>query len=778
MIGQTISHYKILEKLGEGGMGVVYKALDTKLNRHVALKFLPTSVTEDTEEKARFLHEAQALSSLNHPHVATIYDVEEAEEHKFIALEYIEGGTLKQKVKHKQLPLREVLDYAIQIAEGLAYAHKKEIVHRDIKTDNMMMTGEGEIKITDFGLAKLKGTTKVTRAGSTVGTAAYMSPEQAQGEEADHRSDIFSFGVVLYELTTGELPFRGEHEAALLYEVVNTPAKPLKELRSDVPEELQQIVGKAMDKSASDRYQRIDEMLAELKRLKQELETQEMLVRKGLQSAVHGKKMRWISTGVLGLLAMVGVYLLFPSKPAPVETKSIAVLPFADMSPDKDQEYFCDGMADELINALTKLGGLHVAARTSAFQFKGKNVDIRTIGEELNVSTVLEGSVRKAGNTLRITAQLINVADGYHLWSETYERQLEDVFAIQEDISRSIVNALKVKLVSGEDAPIVKRYTHDLEAYNLYLKGRYHWNKRTEEGLQKGLDYFQQAIERDPTYALAYAGLADSYIVLVDWGFLPPRDAHPKARAAAMKALEIESTLGEARNSLAYVRFIYDWNWVEAETEFKRALELNPNYATAHQWYAEYLAAMGRFDEAVAEIKRAQELDPLSLIISAVGGWVFYTARQYDQAIEQCVKTLEMDPDFYQAHLYLRWIYEQKGMYDEAFKEWETTMALEGTNTEALAALRHAYSVSGMKGIYRWWVEKLKDDLKSRYVDALLFAEAYTALGEKDHAFQWLVKAYEQRSSWNVFLKAHPYLDSLRSDPRFTALLKKVGLEK
>ncbi|MFQ5799358.1 MAG: tetratricopeptide repeat protein, partial [Bacteroidota bacterium] len=565
--------------------------------------------------------------------------------------------------------------------------------------------------------------------------------------------------------------------AALLYEVVNTPAKPLKDLRSDVPDELQRILGKAMEKNASDRYQDVDEMLVELKRFKQESETRAILKHKGVQFALQKKRLRWIAAAAVGVLALVALYVFFPSKPIPVEDKSIAVLPFADMSPAKDQEYFCDGMADELINALAKLGGLHVAARTSAFQFKGKNVDVRTIGEKLNVSTVLEGSVRKAGNTLRITAQLINVADGYHLWSETYERQLEDVFAVQEEISRSIVNALKVKLVGGEDAPIVKRYTDDVEAYNLYLKGRYYWNKRTEEGLKKGLEYFQQAIERDPTYALAYAGMADSYIVLVDWSFLPPHEAHPKAKAAARKALEIENTLAEAHNSLAYVNYIYDWDWLEAEAEYKRALELNPDYATAHQWYAEYLTAMERFDEAIAEIKRAKELDPLSLIINAVHGWVLYYADQYDEAIEQCLKTLEMDPNFYPAQLYILWCYWQQGKQKEAIEQWKDVATLEGASSEQVAALGNAFTKTGMKGAWQWQLDRLKENSKRTYIPSVNFAIAYARLGENDKAFEWLEKAYEERSPTNVWLKIAPDWDSLRSDPRFAALLKKVGLE-
>ena len=626
MIGKTISHYKILEKLGEGGMGAVYKAQDTKLDRIVALKFLPKHLLCDEEAKTRFVHEAKAASALDHPNIATIYEIDEAQGECFISMSYIQGKSIKELIKEKEIKgwdMGKIINVAIQMAEGLSKAHQKGIVHRDIKSDNIMLTDEGLVKIMDFGLAKLKGAPKVTRTGSTVGTVAYMSPEQAQGMEVDQRSDIFSLGVILYEMITSQLPFKGEHEAALIYSIVNENSEPLTTYTSDVPDELARIVEKTMEKNLEMRYQHADDLCADLTKLKTKLEM-----------------------GVTRTQATA-------AKPMP----SIAVLPFTDLSAAKDQDYFCDGMAEEVINALTKLESLRVVARTSAFVFKDKREDIREIGRKLNVETLLEGSVRKAGNKLRVTAQLINVSDGYHLWSEKYDRDMADIFAIQDEISLAIVDKLKVKLLRDEKTALVKRYTDNLEAYNLYLKGRYHWNKRTPEGLTKAIEYLRQVTEKDPGYALAYAGLADCYSMLEQAHVLPAKEAFPEAKKMAAKALQIDETLAEAHNSLAYVRWKYDWDWVGAEREFLRAFELNPNYATGHQWYAVYLADMGQTDEAIKEIKKAQELDPLSLIINIASASILTCARQYDQAIEQCRKTLDMDPNFVVAHLPLGWIY-------------------------------------------------------------------------------------------------------------------------
>ena len=751
MIGQTISHYKILEKLGEGGMGVVYKAQDLNLDRPVALKFLPPNLITSEEEAARFQQEAKAISSLNHPNVATIYELDEASGQRFLVLEYLPGGTLKSKIKNLQssggeLSLTQVVDYGLQIAEGLAHAHRHDIIHRDVKTDNMMLTEEGKAKITDFGLAKLRGSAHVTKTGSTVGTAAYMSPEQARGEAVDHRTDIWSMGVVLYQMITGELPFRGDYEPAIVYSILNEEPQDINSIRKGVPTELERITTKAMAKDRNQRYQRVEEMLADLTSLKEtaSFETIE-------KSATTGTSL-----------------------------PSIAVLSFTNMSADKDQEYFCDGMAEEIINALTRVEGLRVVARTSAFAFKGKSEDIREIGRKLDVRMVLEGSVRKAGGRLRITAQLINVADGYHLWSERYDRQMEDVFAIQDGISQAVVNTLKIKLVGERETVFVKRPTENLEAYNLFLKGRFFWSKRTEEGLKKGIQYFQQAIRKDPGYAFAYAGLADSYSLLCSYHILSPNDAIPSARVAATKAMELDNTLAEAYEALAHVRILHDWNWLDAEREFRRAIELNPAYATAHQRYSLYLTVMGQMDAAIAEIGRAQELDPLSLIINTDVGLVFYTAGQYDRAIEQCRQALEIDPNFSVAHFALGLTYEQRGMYEQAIAELQKAITLSGDLTVVKAALGHVYAASGNSREAKKVLDELHAVSKRRYVSPYSIAVIYAGLGENDRAVEWLQKSYEERSVWliHLHLKVDPRLQMLHQDPRFLALLKKMGLEK
>jgi serine/threonine protein kinase/tetratricopeptide (TPR) repeat protein len=750
MIGKTISHYRILEKLGEGGMGVVYKAQDTKLKRTVALKFLTPQALGSEEERTRLVQEAQAAAALNHPHIATIYEIDEVEGETFIAMGYIDGQSLKQKIESGPLKLDQALEIAIQVAEGLQEAHDMGIVHRDIKSANIMVTSKGQAKIMDFGLAKLAGRMEITKTGTTMGTAAYMSPEQARGEPVDHRTDIWSLGVVLYEMLSGQLPFKSEYEQAVVYSILNEEPEPIKNLRPSVPIELERLIAKTLAKSTDERYQHINDVLVDLRKLRKELESN---ISKEQPST---------------------------KKPQP----SIAVLPFTNLSADKEQEYFCDGMAEEIINALTHVEGLRVVARTSAFSFRGKEIDIREIGKKLNVGTLLEGSVRKAGNRLRISAQLVNVADGYHLWSEKYDRDIgelccpEDIFAIQDGISLAIVDKLKVKLLGGEKAKLIKRHTEDLDAYNLYLKGRYFWNKRTEESLTRAIGCFEQAITEDPNFALAYAGLADSYNLLGFYGVLPPKETFPKAKASAIRALELDEVTAEAHTSLAFARLYHDWNWMDAEKEFKRAFELNPRYPTAHHWYAEYLASMGRTDEVINEAKQALKFDPLSLIINTMLGFAFYLSHQYDQAMEQLHRTLEMDANFVPAHFFLGLVYVRRSMFEKAIAEFERAIILFPGSTLWLAALGHVFAVSGKRDEAQRVVEELKEISRRRYVPLYYVAAVYADLGDKDQAFEWLEKSYEECDSWLVFLRVDPLWDSLRSDPRFTKLLKKMRLEK
>jgi serine/threonine-protein kinase len=741
MIGQTISHYKILEEIGSGGMGVVYKAQDTKLDRTVALKFLPPHISINKEEKQRFIHEAKAAAALNHINIVTIYEINEFEDQTYIAMEYLEGETLKDKIASGPLPINNAIDTAIQIAEGLNKAHKKDIVHRDIKSANIIITDEGVVKILDFGLAKLRGVTKLTKEGTTLGTIAYMSPEQASGDKVDHRSDIWSLGVLLYEMITGQLPFKGEYEQAIIYSILNEEPESIFNMRNEIPRELELVVQKALQKKPEARYKNVEQMLAELKSIKINLETEQI-------------------------------------RPKGKPTPSIAVLPFINMSADPEYEYFSDGMTEDIINALSKIKDFQVAARTSTFSFKEEKVDVREIGRKLNIKTVLEGSVRKAGNRLRITAQLINAEDGYHLWSEQYDRVLADVFDIQDEITLAIVNALKVELLVGENQAVQKKYTDNLEAYNLYLKGHFYWNKMTTAGFRKAIDLFQKAVTKDPAYALAYAGLADAYTGLGDAGLsaIPPKEAFSNANEAVQKALEIDAELSEAHASLGHLK-MHNFDWPGVEQEFNRAIELNPNYATTYHMNGFYFALMERHHEAITTIKKALKLDPISLGIITDLGVIYYFARKYDQAIEQYQKTLEMEPGFIRAYVTLGSTYGQKGMYQKAIDMIQKAIELSGDRSK-IAALGRAYALAGKKDEALTIIHELEDLSKQRYISPYCITLIYASMGEKDHAFDWLEKAYEEHVSELIYLKVDPYLDNLRSDPRFTTLLKKVGLDK
>ncbi len=742
MIGKKISHYKISDKLGEGGMGVVYKAEDTKLERPVALKFLSPSSLGTEEDMIRFIREAKTAAALDHPNICTVHEIDEAEGQTFIAMAFVEGQSLEERVESGPLEIQEAVDIAIQIAEGLKEAHRKGIIHRDIKSANIMVTEDGKAKIMDFGLAKLAGRTRLTKTATIMGTVAYMSPEQASGEATiDHRTDIWSLGVVLYRMLTGNLAFDAPTDAALIHKIIYEEPGPISSLRSDIPSGLEDAIRKMLKKNPQDRYQDMQSLISDLQSVKSRMVT-------------------------------------VTAEPAP----SIAVLPFANMSADPDQEYFCDGLAEEIINALTQLKDLHVVARTSAFSFKGEKMDVREIGRKLNVATVLEGSVRKAGNRLRITGQLVKVADGYHLWSERFDRELDDIFAIQDEITLAIVDRLRPKLFGKEKAALARRQTVNIEAYNLYLQGRWFQSQSTSEGLKKAIDYFEQAIEREPDYAPAYAGLCDSYYTLPFYGAYAPKQVLPKAREAALKALQLDDTLADAHRSLGGIKSSYDWDWEAGEREFKRAIELNPGHAPSHHAYAFLLMYVGRHAEAIKEIERALELDPLALLISRDAGVILGYANEPDKAISVLRRTLEMNPGYPAAHVLLGLAYMKKSMYDEALTECELEMeGADGLNTLAQARIGLIYALTDRRDDCRRIREDLIERSNREYVPPFLLAGLSLALGETDRGFDLLDKAYEEKDPFLCYLKGDSLASdalNVRSDPRYLALLKKMGLDK
>jgi eukaryotic-like serine/threonine-protein kinase len=756
MIGSTVGHYRVLARLGEGGMGVVYRAEDLRLGRQVALKFLPADLARDRQALDRLQREARAASALSHPHICTIHDIDEHEEQPFIVMELLEGQTLKERLLERPLPAPESLDVALQLADALDAAHAQGIIHRDLKPANIFVTTRGIAKLLDFGLAKLAeartGSSDaptaaaewVTGAGVTLGTIGYMSPEQVRGEALDARTDLFSLGVVLYEMATGTAPFRGATSGAVLGEILTkVPMAPVR-LNPAVPAELERIVNKLLEKDREVRYQSARDLLVDLTRLKRE-----------------GESGRALALGTT----------------ASPRVQSLAVLPFTNMSADKENEYFCDGLSEELINALTHVRELRVAARTSAFAFKGKEIDIREVGEKLNVGAILEGSVRKSGQRLRITAQLISVGDGYHLWSSRYDREMKDIFDIQDEISLTIVDHLKLNLLKGEREKILKRHTEDHEAYEAYLKGLYFWRRRYERGLQKSLQYFQQAAERDPGYALPQVGIADAYGILGVYGFLSPDQAYPRARAAANKALEIDAELGEVHASLGWIAMWYDRDFQASERHFQKAIRIRPDYPEAHMWYGNLLFCTGRFDEAVREMRRGKELEPLEPAPPTHVAWALYFARRFDESLEELNEVIQSDPEFSLSYLWQSANLIAKGMYGEAIAAIRKFDELTAGAVIGVSLMGAAYGLAGMQEEALSVLRRLDELSKERYVGPLYRALVWTGLGAKDKALEYLEEAYVGRESAMAFLGVWPVLDALRSEPRFTGLLKKMNLE-
>lgn len=757
--GTTLANrYEIIEELGKGGMGRVYRVEDTKLKQEVALKLIKPEIAKDEKTIERFRNELKIARNIRHKNVCGMFDLGEEKGTHFITMEYVPGEDLKGMIRMMgQLGTGKALSIAKQVCEGLSEAHRLGVVHRDLKPSNIMIDKEGNARIMDFGIARSLSEKSITGVGMMIGTPEYMSPEQVEGKEVDQRSDIYSLGVILYELVTGRVPFEGDTAFIIgvkhKSEIPENPSR----INSQIPEKFSRLILKCLEKDKGNRYQSAQDLLAVLSKIKDTLYAEERASREGKPIATE--------TGELE------------------ERDSIAVLPFSDLSPQKDQEYFCDGMAEELINTLTKVERLKVASKTSAFQFKDKGKDIEEIGKKLRVQTILDGSVRKSGNRLRISAQLINVEDGYHIWSEKYDRDMEDIFAIQDEISLAIVDKLKIKLLGEERAKLTKRYTENREAYSLFLKGRYFWNRRYEGGLNRAIEYFNQAIAKDPLYAIAYSGIADCLCLIGLWGFQPPKEIYPKAKAAAEKALEIDESLSEARSSLGFINAFYAWDWHAAEREFKIALELNPRYATAHSWYSLYLAGMGRFEEAIDEQKRALELDPLSLIINAMMGLIFMLAGNYSDAVEQLQRTIEMDPNFLMAYVFLGQTYtvmEWKGLgkyYAQSIKALKKAFDLSGGMTYVLGHLGMTYSLDGQKDKANKILRQLEKLRIEESVSPEQFFHMYYGLGEQDKALEYLEKMHDERTSLLTLYNVWPAVDRINSTPTFKAIMKKMGLK-
>ena len=836
--GTKLDHYEVRSLIGEGGMGEVYLADDANLGRKVAIKILPTAVAADAERMRRFTQEAKSAAALNHPNIAHIYEIGKSGDINFIAMEYVEGATLSRIIRSSSTDLAKRLKYLQHVAEGLSKAHSAGIVHRDIKPDNIMVTNDGHVKILDFGLAKLTSPggsagsdssnvqtaiwQKGSSPGTIIGTASYMSPEQAQGktDRIDQRSDIFSFGAVLFEFVTGKRAFDGSDQIDTLNKVIREPAPQISSLAPETPVELQKIIRRCLAKDPDERYQSIKDVAIELRDLRRELsdglettaapssDDQTSRIDQGFSTSVGGgttvdkttaqtsmSSAEYIVSGIkshknisiLGLavlvIAAVGFGFYWHAASTERAVGSVAVLPFENKSSDADTEYLSDGLADTLIYRLSQLPNLKVTPRSLVYRYKDKGTDPSAIGKELNVDAIMSGRILQRGDQLSISVELVDVRYNKLIWGEQYDRKLSELLATQRDIAKEIVDNLKLTMAGGEaPSAITKQYTQNNEAYQLFLKGRYNWNKRTNEGNDKAVEFLSQAIERDPSFALAYVGLGDAYLLGGGGKGISRSALTEKARAAAQKALDLDPSLGEAHNTLANIKYYQDWDFAGGEAEWKRAIQLSPNYPTAHHWYAEAISSQGRFDESFAEYDRALELDPLSLPIATDRCLAFRYARQYDRAIECLKKLVDVDPNFVRTHYYLGQTYEVNGQFEEALNEFEAGDRLRGKYTDLWAKYKPlTLTVIRTNGEKGYWQECLRQALevasqKKEPVDDIYLSQLYSELGERDKAFEILNRMRTEHANYLPWIKIEPYYDKIRDDPRFAELVRTVGM--
>jgi eukaryotic-like serine/threonine-protein kinase len=770
--GTRLGPYEILAPIGAGGMGEVYRARDPRLDREVAIKVLPERLANDPQALARFESEAKAVAALSHPNILAIHDFGNHQGVSYAVTELLEGETLRGRLSRSALPWRKAVEIGIAIADGLATAHSKGIVHRDLKPENIFLTSDGRVKILDFGLARWTApptpeqpeAPTLTQENVILGTAGYMSPEQVRGTPADARSDIFSLGCVLYEMVAGRRAFSRATSTQTMAAILEAQPAELTTTGKQVPAGLENVIAHCLEKNPQERFHSAHDLALALQ-----------ATLGGTTAAKNFPVQRWaIGAACAAAIALAAAGYWFTSRARPID--SLAIMPFVNVGADPNTEYLSDGITESLINNLSQLPKLRVVPRSLVFAYKGREMDPRKVGQDLHVRAILTGRVVHRGDSFHIQTELVDVAEVSQLWGQQYDRKFAEILAVQEEIARQVSEKLRLRPTGEEQKRMVKRSTENTEAYQLYLKGRYYWNRRTADMLKKANDYFQQAIDKDPSYGLAYAGLAESYALFDYYEVLPPGESCPKARAAAVKALEIDENLGEAHAGLGWIKMSCDWDWPGSEREFKRALEINPNDGTARRWHGDYLNAMGRLDESLSEHRRALEAEPLSLIHGVLLGRILYFTRQYDQAIEQLRKTIDMDPSFVDAHFYLGSVYEQKATFREAIAELRQALSASAGSPRVEAALGHAYAVSGQRRMAEESLVRLKEQSKQRYVAAYDIAVVYIGLEEKDQALKYLEMAYAEHSCWIMWLRVDPRFDGIRGDSRYQDLLRRMHL--